>query len=117
MTMQAFAEDEGVARMPPGGSKDALIAVQRANAAQIASTLLEEIQSALKAKQQVGVEAFSKALCHLSRSRVRTLSNDPHQSPSAYAAVSEAFAYCTDCVCGRRLGRQGSGGCTGGTRR
>jgi hypothetical protein len=52
--VQVFAEDERVAQLPPGRFQDTLAAVQRANAAQIAGTILTQMQATLRAKQQVG---------------------------------------------------------------
>lgn len=48
-----FAEDGGLAQLPPGPSRDVLVAIQGANAAQIEGALLTEMQAALKAKDRV----------------------------------------------------------------
>jgi hypothetical protein len=60
--VQVFAEDERVAQLPPGRFKDTLAAVQRANAAQIAGTILTQMQATLRAKQQVGAAPAERQL-------------------------------------------------------
>lgn len=54
---KVFAEDGGLAQLPPGPSRDVLVAIQGANAAQIESALLTEMQAALRAKDRAARDA------------------------------------------------------------
>ena len=108
--MQVFAEDERVAQLPPGRFRDALAAVQRANASQIAGTILTQMQATLRAKQQVGrsLHEAPRPICILLGHVLVQLKPDTYSARLGTQVERVTF-------CDRPHERLGSGGCIGGT--